>query len=171
MSWAWPLLDSLDSSFLVLFRSASAHRRWGLGSSLRKDLQWGKGNKNGRLTTREINTERSALRMTPLFFLSVTRVGLKIAYFGVVVWDMYTQNNVDEDQGLTRSHFFLFILTVGHLRSPGFPVDQISTLNNDCCCLLVWRVISCHARAEHVWLSTVQHFGPGGLARVGPHCR
>lgn len=42
-SWAWPPLDQLDSSFLVLFHSAFAHRRWGLGSSLRKDLQLGRG--------------------------------------------------------------------------------------------------------------------------------
>lgn len=47
VSWAWPLRDWLDSSFLVLCRSASAHRRWGLGSSLRKDLQWGRQKERG----------------------------------------------------------------------------------------------------------------------------
>ena len=37
------LSDFLDfGSFLALFRSAFAHRRWGLGSSLRKDSQWGR---------------------------------------------------------------------------------------------------------------------------------
>lgn len=51
VSRPWPLLDQLDSSFLVLFRSASAHRRWGLGSSLRKDLQWGEGRQSNATST------------------------------------------------------------------------------------------------------------------------
>lgn len=43
-SWVCCQWEKLDSgSFLALFRPASLHRRGGLGSSLRKDLQWDMG--------------------------------------------------------------------------------------------------------------------------------
>lgn len=141
MSWAWPLLDSLDSSFLVLFRSASAHRRWGLGSSLRKDLQWGKGNKNDRLTTRsrEINTVKASHDAT---FLPFSKKGwTKMAHVGVAVRDIYIEQcGWWSVQGLTRSHL-----------SPNSWSSSVAwfssrPLNIDCC-LLVWSYFcSCRSR-------------------------
>lgn len=69
VSWLCPLLDQLDSSFLVLFRSASAHRRWGLGSSLRKDLQWGKWIDSRLTKTKGARTQQLGAFCNPTTFL------------------------------------------------------------------------------------------------------